>query len=653
MSALSSTAGAVLAAFLLAVGMAPTVTMAADAAPQPAAPELAAADVTTYLDGFMPFALQRGNIAGAVVVVVKDGQVLVEKGYGVSDMALHTPVDPKTTLFRPGSTSKLYTWTAVMQLVEQGKIDLDKDIDTYLDFKIPATGPAPITMRNLMTHTAGFEETIKHLIADDPHALPSLEALLKAWVPTRIYPPGAVSAYSNYGAALAGYIVQRVSGEPFEAYVAHHIFEPLGMTHSSFVQPLPAALAKDMSKGYLLASDPPVAYELVGPGPAGSLASTGDDMAHFMIAQLHDGAYGDARILQRETAELMHRTTYTPVPPLPGMALGFYHEDLNGHPIIGHAGDTNAFHSDLHLILDADVGLFVSFNSAGENGAAHPVREALFRGFVDRYFPAPAEARKTLPSAAQDAQKLAGSYESSRRADSDFIRLASIIGGPTTLSAESDGTITFSAFNNYADVPKHWREVAPGEWQDVNGTGRLVAITHDGNVEKLMTDDFPPVFIFTPVRTLAAASWNRPLLFVTLGLLLVTSLAWPGAAFIRWRYDRPFALRGTPAVIYRLSQSVVVLDLVFLGGWCGVILYGLNHLPIFDSPLDPVLRVLQLVGVLGVVGTVFPLWRVYAAWTGPTQSWSTRLASVIVALACAATIWFAFSQRLLTLGLDY
>jgi|HubBroStandDraft_1064217.scaffolds.fasta_scaffold00397_9 CubicO group peptidase (beta-lactamase class C family) len=653
MSATARTVGGVLAAFLFGAGMASAAVTVPDPAPHPAGPELSADDAATYLDGFMPFALERGNIAGAVVVVVKDGQILVEKGYGVADMARRTPVDPGTTLFRPGSVSKLFTWTAIMQLVEQGKLDLDTDIDTYLDFHIPATWPAPITLRNLMTHTSGFEETIKRLITDDPHALLPLDALLKAWVPERIFPPGEVSAYSNYGAALAGYIVQRVSGEKFEAYVARHIFEPLGMTHSTFVQPLPEALAKDMSKGYLLASDPPVPYELVGPGPAGSLASTGDDMARFMIAQLHDGAHGDARILQRETAELMHRTAYTPVPPLPGMALGFYHEDRNGHEIIGHAGDTNAFHSDLHLVLDADVGLFLSFNSAGENGAAHPVREALFHGFVDRYFPAPVPEAETLPSAAQDAQKLVGTYESSRRADSNFIRLASVIGGPTSLAAESDGTITFSAFNDFADVPKHWREVAPDIWQDVNGRSRLVAIVRDGRVEKLMTDDLPPVFVFTPVRTLAAAPWNRPLLFATLGLLLVTALAWPGAALLRCCYDRPFALSGMPAVIHRLSRSVAVLDLVFLGGWCGVILYGLNHLPIFDTPLDPLLRLLQVMGVVGAVGTVFPLWRVYEAWAGPTRSWWTRLASVIVALACVATVWFAFSQRLLTLGLDY
>jgi len=650
LSVISATARLVLACLVLGAGAA----AAAAQTPVAPAPELTAEDAAAYLDGFMPYALQHGDVAGAVVVVVKDGQILLEKGYGVSDVETQAPVDPKTTLFRPGSTSKLFTWTAVMQLVEQGKLDLDQDVNSYLDFKIPSTWPAPITLRHLMTHTAGFEETIKHLIADDPKRLLTLESLVKAWVPTRIYPPGQVSAYSNYGAALAGYIVQRVSGQAFDDYVAQHVMQPLGMTLSTFKQPLPEALTKQMSKGYLVASGPAVPFELISPAPAGSLSSTGEEMAHFMMAQLNDGAYGDARILQRDTAELMHRTTYTPVAPLPGMALGFYHEDRNGHVIIGHAGDTDAFHSDLHLILDADVGIFISMNSAGKDGAAHTIRGALFHDFLDRYFPAPpVVAAPTLPSAAQDAERLAGTYESSRMSDSNFIRLASVIGGQPSLTTNSGGTISFSAFDDAAGEPKRWREVAPFQWQDIHGASRLVAIVQDGRIDKLATDDIPPVFVFSPVHAMADAGWNRPLLFATLGVLLLTVLAWPAAAFLRWRYDRRFALQGRATTLHRLSRVVALLDLCFLAGWCGIIAYGLNDLTAFDSPLDPLLRVLQVIGVVGIIGTVVPVYETFQGFWDRTRPWWTKLASLVVALACVATVWFAFSQHLLTLGLDY
>src|SRR5262249_1443685 len=207
----------------------------ATAAPPAGTRALTREDVEAYFDAFFPDALPRAAIPGAVVVVVKDGKVLLEKGYGFSDIKTRAPVDPARTLFRPGSISKLFTWTAVMQLVEQGKLDLDRDVNDYLDFQIPATFPKPITMRNLMTHTAGFEEHIKGLMVDDPARLLPLRTALIDSLPKRIYPPGEVSAYSNYGASLAGYIVQRVSGEKFEEYIAHHIFGPLHMEHSTFM----------------------------------------------------------------------------------------------------------------------------------------------------------------------------------------------------------------------------------------------------------------------------------------------------------------------------------------------------------------------------------------------------------------------------------
>ncbi|MBV8876425.1 MAG: beta-lactamase family protein, partial [Gammaproteobacteria bacterium] len=232
-----------------------------------AAVPLTATDANAWLDGYLPYALKTGDIAGAVVAIVKDGEILTARGYGYADVAARKPVDPKLTLFRPGSVSKLFTWTAVMQLVEAGKIDLDADVNQYLDFKIPARDGKPITMRNLMQHTAGFEEQAKGVITENPKA-PGFEALLKAWIPERVFAPGTTPAYSNYGASLAGYIVQRLSAESFDSYIEKHIFDPLEMRHSSFRQPLPPELAPLMSNGYRTASGEPGGFEIVGPAPA-------------------------------------------------------------------------------------------------------------------------------------------------------------------------------------------------------------------------------------------------------------------------------------------------------------------------------------------------------------------------------------------------
>jgi CubicO group peptidase (beta-lactamase class C family) len=209
-------------------------------------PVLTKADFETFLDALIPSQLRNRNIAGAVVSVVKDGQVLFQKGYGYADFEAKKPVLPDQTLFRPGSISKLFTATAVMQLVEQGKLDLDRDVNDYLDFEIPKTYPEPVTLRRLLTHTAGFEDTLKNLFVAHESDLKPLSTYLLNEMPARIFPPGKVPSYSNYGFTVAGYIVERVSGEKFERYIDNHILKPLQMTNSTFDQPLPPQLAPQM-----------------------------------------------------------------------------------------------------------------------------------------------------------------------------------------------------------------------------------------------------------------------------------------------------------------------------------------------------------------------------------------------------------------------
>ncbi len=334
----------------LAVASAGLCAAPSEAAPTPvAAPvahELTAQDAQAWLDGLMPTALRTARAPGAVIAIVKDGQVLLEKGYGLADEKRGVAVDPRRTLFRPGSTSKLFTWTAVMQLVEQGKLDLDVDVNRYLDFQVPPLNGQPITLRQIMTHRAGFEERIKDLLAFDVPETPLAE-VLSGNMPARIYAAGTTSAYSNYATGIAGHIVERVSGMPFNDYIEHNVFGPLGMQHSSFRQPLPDALKPDMAVGYEESDKPGKGFEVINVPPAGALSSTGDDMTHFMLAHLADGRYGDTQILKPETARMMHTTITRAFPDLNGIALGFYQVNINGHRVIAHGGDTDYFHSDL------------------------------------------------------------------------------------------------------------------------------------------------------------------------------------------------------------------------------------------------------------------------------------------------------------------
>jgi len=634
----------------IATPLAPKVVTPAPSAPVEPTHELTAADLSAWLDGFVPYAIGRGDIAGAEVVVVKDGAVLFEKGYGVSDMKTQAKVDPKRTLFRPGSISKLFTWTSVMQLVEQHKIDLDADINTYLDFKIPPAYGKPITMRDLMTHRPGFEETIKNLLAPTNKDMVPLREALARWIPERMFPPGEVPAYSNYGAALAGYIVQRVSGEPFEDYVAHHIFAPLHMDHSTFHQPLPKALAGDMSKGYDKASGDPKPYELIPMSPAGALATTGDDISRFMLAHLNNGSYDGAQILKPETAKMMHGIVY-PVPAgtLP-MGLGFYHEDRNGYDIVGHGGDTIYFHSDLHLILQKGVGFYVSQNSAGKPGLG--IRGPLFKAFMNRYFPAPAAASlPTLKTAKQDGALIAGTYDVSRRSDSNMLRIAGMF-GQFKFKLNDDGTISSDEIVDLAGNPRKLREVAPMRWQELHGTGQVIAIMKDGVVQRVYTSDLPPIMAITRAPFWHGA-WNLPLFIAMCAMLALTVLFWPIKAILRWRYEAPFVLQGREAALYRLSRLAALCDVVFLGGFLALFTYGNENLAVFTSTYDWLFRILQAVGILGFIGTVALVWNFFAGFGNSGRPWWTKLTDLLLALAGIVYVYFVVAEKLITLSLNY
>jgi CubicO group peptidase (beta-lactamase class C family) len=616
-----------------------------------ATPTLTKQDVDSWLDGYMPYAISSADIAGAAVVVVKDGQVLTEKGYGYADVKTHQPVDPKATLFRPGSVSKLFTWTAVMQQVEAGKIDLDADVNKYLDFKIPPRADGPVTMRDLMTHTPGFAEQLKHIFTDKIDRLQPLGKYLATNTPPRIFPAGEVPAYSNYGAALAGYIVQRVSGEPFDQYIAHHIYAPLDMQHSSFSQPLQPNLMAGMSKGYDRASGKAAAYELVAPSPAGSMATTADDMSRFMIAHLQNGAFGSGRILSEATAKQMHAPQAKHVPPLNGMALGFYHEDTNGQEIIGHGGDTKVFHSDLHLLLGQNVGIFVTMNSAGKDGLVENIRLDLLQNFMDRYYPVPEQNLPTIDAATarQHAQQVAGLYRSSRRVDTGFLRLAGLL-GQSKIVANADGTITAPLLGA---KPAVWHEVAPFLWKDASGKHTLAASLKDGKVVAIGQDSFAAITVDQPVPAAYKSSWNLPL-FIGMCLVFLSMVAlWPIQAIVRWRHGERFPLSGRTAMLYRAVRVGAVCALAGLAGYFSIASSAGANLAMFDDPLDIWLRVLQLLCILGMVAGLLSVWNAIRVWTEAGRSWWAKLSVTLIMAAFLAFIWFVISLQLVVASLNY
>jgi len=614
-------------------------------------PELTSADVSAFVDGIVPLEIERGDIAGAVVVVVKDGKILFSRGYGYSDAEKKRPVSPEETQFRVGSVSKLFTWTSVMQLQEQGKIDLDHDVNDYIDFHIPATFARPITMRNLMTHTPGFEEVIKDLFGSGAPFM-SLHDYITTHLPRQIYPPGTVPAYSNYGATLAGYIVQRISGRPFDDYVAENIFKPLEMAHSSFDQPLPEPLKDTMSKGYILASGGAKPFEIVIAAPAGSLASSGNDMAHFMIAHLQNGQYASARILRPETARLMHTRQFSMDPSVPGICLGFYEEDRNGHRVFGHAGDTEQFHTDLHLMADQNLGFFVSYNSLGRDDLnAGTSRTALWHKFLDRYYPYTPPAAETLASAKDDARVVSGSYVSSRRSQTTLFDILSLLSEATVASPKNDGIIVIDQAKDLNGQPIRWREISPLRYRNENDQEEILfKRAADGHFDVL---GIFPVFISQSVSGATNKKLLLPLILCSLGIILLAVLLWPIGGLLRKYYKKSLTFDSRTRRLRLLVRLICVLDLLFVLALVVIGSKVSNDIGALNSHLDPLIHLAQVIGLIGAIGALIAIYYAIRVWSTGEKSFVFRVFDILVAVACTIFAWVLFFTHLLNFNLHY
>ncbi len=646
------------------VTSADTVAVAtpADAIGVPGAPELSEADLEAWCDGFFPYALRQTDVAGVVIAVVKNGHVLFEKGYGDADIAHQVPMDPGQTEFLAASVSKTFTWTAVMQLVQAHKIDLNADINTYLDFRIPAAFGKPITMQDLMTHTAGFEELLETYHSKGKTDMPLARYMQTVPPPTRIFPPGSVVAYSNYGANLAGYIVQRVSGQSFADYVEQHILAPLGMSHSTFRRPLPRYIAAALAKSYDMASSgTPLPADLNEEGPrewpAGGLVSTADDMTRFALAQLQGGGLGGAQILDPGTARQMQTTAFVPMPGAQGIALGLFHQDRNGHEVIGHYGDDAGFHTDLELMPQEGVGYFMAVNSDGWGSllsSAFLLRSEFFRGFMDRYFPGkrPGPRLPTAPTAVRDARIVSGEYQMSRRSDdnwADMIYLTLQV----PIAANPDGTIETPGWLNIGTFrPQRWREVGSFQWEEVGGTARLNMEVVQGKVREWWPGNVQSAYVMQPVSFWRSQRLIYPLLLYICAVLFLECIFWPIAAVVRRRYGRKLDLEKGAWTSLRLTRYGALVGAGFVLSFIALAGAMSANLVSPDAALDPWLRGIQAIGLILVAAALIASWNAWTTLLGRREWWS-KVWSVLLATALVALSWFAFVFHIMSWKLNY
>nr|WP_231690736.1 serine hydrolase [Bacillus cereus] len=370
-------------------------------------------DVEAFTNKVIPEKMKKENAAGVALVVVKDNQILFQKGFGFSDKEKNTPIDPKKTVFRLASISKVFTASAVMQLVEQGKIDLNKDIVNYMGgLKYQNNMGEPVTMEHLLTHTTGFDYVDPR--PEDIHYQENDYTMLKDYVednmPAVVRKPGDTYTYDNFASMLQGYIVQNLTNTPFYKYMAKNIFYPLEMHNSSFV--MTNFIKEKLATGYDAKGNAIPFYQTRPTDmPQGSMFSTGSDVANFMIAQLNDGKFKNNQILQKETVEDMQKTKFALHPKYPNMTYGFEFfspQSHNGQYVFGKGGNIPGFSSLMWLIPEHKIGVFVVTN---KDSSALPVE--VFDDFMNQYFPDKTKPEYLNPNE-EELKKFEGVYRDLR-----------------------------------------------------------------------------------------------------------------------------------------------------------------------------------------------------------------------------------------------
>ena len=603
-------------------------------------------ELERFLDALIAERMEKYHIPGETVTVVRDGKVFLAKGYGYADLNKRIRVDPERTLFRIGSVSKLFVWTAIMQLVEQSKLDLSADVNTYLmaasghaRIRIPNTYAEPITLAHLLTHTSGFEKQDWYSIFSDKDGWIPLEEYLATRMPERVYPPGQVWVYSNYGTSLAAYIVQQVSGMPFEEYVERFIYEPLDMQHSTFRQPPPARLDGDLAAGVKWqpgkGHGQQVEFEWMH--PSGAMSSTAVDMARFMIAHLQTGRYEDCEgrshwILGEETAIDMHSRQFTYDSRLPGFTFGFFEGELNGARLIYHAGGSAAFSAHLALVPEHNLGVFEAY-SGGEPGSGF-----IYPALLAHLFPA-ANRSGPLPGTAIPETQFVGEYLDFNVNHSSPEKLLALI-KEVSVKETGDGRLAF--------LGGTWIQVEPLVFQEVDSGELAVFRTKDGTPEGRVTHLIRGELAYEKLPWYRRTAFQLSLPAACLLVFLSAALGWPVVSLRLRRHSQK------PALPAQLARWVGwAMSLAFLAFILAFALEVYESDVIFFG-LAPAAKAILILPLLGAVLAANTLILTCAAWMG----WGTlgkrpywvlpgRVHYTLLAMAGVAFIWWLSYWNLL------
>jgi len=600
-------------------------------------------ELETWIDGFLAGFSDQKEALSLAIVIVKDNKILFQKGYGYADYEGHKRVLPDETIFRTASVSKLVTATAVMQLVERGKINLDADVNSYLKrFQIVNPYPTPVTVRHLLTHTSGIDERLIGNSVATPQELISLGDYFARRQPRVTRLPGKQIIYSNLGMSLAGYLVEVVSGVSFEEYVEQNIFKPLGMAHSSFRQPYPADLAQHVvpsgaDEGAILLA------------PASSMISTVTDMSHFLMAHLNGGSYAGAQLLSEASVREMHRQQFSAHPKIPGVGLGFFEYYSNGKHGLFHTG-RSGHQSELFLLPEEKLGFYI-VHSSREGGEYEELRQRFTRAFIEHYYPAaPTPASASLADNSRSIKLVTGIYRPNLFPRQRFENIGNL-GADTFVTANDDNTLTLR-YPPYGLI-KILRLVEREPLLFESDEQIYVAFRQDQNgavTQMFISGALSDPLTFDKLRWFESGTLHATL--AAIGGLICFSFC-----LIVFGGN---LLRVVPRIRKRLPSSFVEFRLAWF--WAGMVClltllspisfmgwYFLSEPSLLPYGLESAIRFsLSLLQVAALLGLLVPIFA-FVVWKKRCWTLTWRLGYSLVALTCFLMIPFLYYWSLLSL----
>jgi CubicO group peptidase (beta-lactamase class C family) len=591
-----------------------------------------------FLDLLFKEKMDEYRIPGAVLVCVKNGQVFYKNGYGYANIESKQGVDPEKTIFRVGSISKLFVATAIMQLVEQGKLDLNEDINTYLvTFKIPSPPKNPLTLKHLLTHTAGFDDLILNESTLDVKERMDLGEYLKDRLPELVMESGQVTSYSNYSYDLAGYIVESVSGMPFHAYIKENILSPLEMNHSSFM-PLPE-LMQQKATPYLLRNGQleSIPHDYYHGYPSGELITTGTDIAKFMIMHLQKGKYKNSEILNEQTAAFMQQQQFTNFPGFPGIAIGFWELYYKRIRIINHSGGVAGFKSTLMLIPEQQIGLFVSINI--ENPTSNNPQSSLVldvaRSIQERYYPEPPQAARTIPSFDSIPESISGSYRHNRIPRNQLVKAGAFL-TDIIVKIESNDAILLG--NN------RYKRVDELLFQSEDQTHQITFRTNNETNEIThLLINMRPAFAWDKISFVESSLFFVILIFCSALFFVLSIVLFP----IRFLLSRKKAEPNKDMTkrIWWLTALIGFLNLttMIVIGW----LFMNSVRAFYLWTLPPGLKELLIVPIITAILGVVLAWMTIKLWISKNGSIFERFFFSIIVVCCVMFTYFLYYWKLM------